>query len=217
MTTVNLTKGGRVDLEKASPGLTQLRVGISWDANSTDSGKEFDIDVSAFGLVKGGDGKMQVVSNDYFLFYGSVNRALDNGTIVQSGTAGKPCMPGLVAVHSGDNKTGSGTGDDETILVDVEKMKAIMEEMSFVVTIHDAVARKQNFGQISNATVKVYDHVTGAVLSIYNLEESSSGETALQVGSLYKNPEGHVAFKAVMQGYRAGLAEFCSGYGVQVG
>jgi tellurium resistance protein TerD len=119
-------------------------------------------------------------------------------------------------VHSGDNRTGDTSGDDETLTVDVAKVLAIADEVSFIITIHDAVARKQNFGQIDKSYVKIYNDADGSVIAQYDLAEKFTNETAIQVGSLYKNSDGNLAFKAVGQGYSVGLADFCKGYGLEV-
>lgn len=195
---VNLVKGGRIDLQKAVPNLKKVRIGISWNENKFNTGGSYDIDVSAFGLVHNAAGEAKLKSEEYFVFYNQL------------------ATPAKEIVHSGDNRTGTGSGDDETIIIDVEKAMAILDEISFVITIHDAIAKKQNFGQIQNSNVNVYNDEDGSIIATYNLEESFSNETALQLGSLYKNPEGHMAFRAVGQGFNIGLAEFVEGYGAAV-
>jgi len=192
---VNLKKGGRIDLQKEVPSLTKVRVGVAWDENKFNTGGTYDIDVSAFGLVHGKDGNAKLKNESFFVFYNNL------------------ATPGGEIVHSGDNLTGDGDGDDEVITVDVAKAMAALDEISFVITIHDAVNKKQNFGQIQRSRVNVYDDTTGNLIANYDLEEGFSNETAVQLGSLYKNADGHIAFKAVGQGFNVGLKEFVEGYG----
>lgn len=218
MASVDLKKGGRVDLQKAVPGLTKIGVGLGWKENKFSTGGEYDLDVTAFILNNDANGDPKCVQAENMVFYGSECRTLDDKTPFRDTgkypKKGKPCSAKLELIHSGDNTTGSGEGDDETLLGDVPGLLAVGDEVSFIVTIHEAVERKQNFGQISNAYVRVYDLSTGADICRYNLEEDFSTETAVQVGSLYKNSEGHLSFKAVGQGYSAGLSDFCDGYGI---
>jgi len=195
---VNLSKGGRIDLQKTVPNLKRVRVGISWNENKFNTGGAYDIDVSAFGLVHNAAGEAKLKSEEYFVFYNQL------------------ATPNKEIVHSGDNRTGTGSGDDETLTIDVAAAMSVLDEISFVITIHDAITKKQNFGQIQSARVNVYNDEDGSLIAQYNLEETFSNETALQLGSLYKNPEGHIAFKAVGQGFNVGLAEFVQGYGGQV-
>ena len=116
---------------------------------------------------------------------------------------------------TGDNRTGAGDGDDETIVIELPLMPATADEVSFVVTIHEAVERKQNFGQITKSYIKLYNEDTGEVIAQYDLEDDFSTETAVQFGSLYKK-DGAWGFKAVGQGFNVGLADFVAGYGGQV-
>lgn len=196
---VSLKKGARVDLKKEDAALTRIRVGLSWGWNRTDTGAGFDLDVSAFGLKENESGEPKKVGGDtdYFVFYGNI-RSIDGAII-----------------HSGDNRTGEGEGDDEVITVDLTKLSAAVDEISFIVTIHEAIERRQNFGQIPKAAIRLYNDETGALLAEYNLEEDFSTETAVQFGSLYKKDGVVSAFKAVGAGFNAGLNSFCSSYGIE--
>jgi len=198
---VNLTKGNRVDLKKEDPSLKRIRVGLGWGWNKTDTGAGFDLDVSAFGLANDASDEPKKVGADldYFVFYGNT-RSVD-GSII----------------HSGDNKTGEGgdpNGDDETIIVDLTRLAASVDEISFIVTIHEATERRQNFGQIPKAAIRLYNDETNTLLAEYNLEEDFSSETAIQFGSMYKKDGSVSAFKAVGAGYNAGLKLFCESYGI---
>lgn len=194
---VNLTKGGRVDLQKQVPGLKNIRVGLGWKENKFSTGGDYDLDVTAFILKHDSKGDPKCAGAESMIFYNNLKSA------------------GGEIIHSGDNRTGTGEGDDETLTVDVTKILSIADEVSFVITIDNAAAKKQNFGQIEKSYVRIYDDANSSVIAEYLLDETFSNETAVQVGSLYRNPEGHVSFKAVGQGYALGLADFCVGYGLQ--
>src|ERR1035437_5773386 len=195
---VNLEKGGRVDLEKQVPGLKRIRVGLGWKENKFSTGGDYDLDVTAFVLKHDADGNAKCASPDFMLFYNNLN--------IQEGTL----------IHSGDNQNGSAPGDDESIIVDVARAIAIADEISFIVTIHEATKRGQKFGQIDQAHITIYNEEDGKVIANYDLGEGFSNETAVQFGSLYKNPQGNMAFRAVGQGFNAGLGDFCKGYGLGV-
>jgi tellurium resistance protein TerD len=195
---VNLMKGGRVDLQKQVPGLKRIRVGLGWKENKFSTGGDYDLDVTAFILKHDKDGNPKCADDKSIIFYNNLQTA------------------GGEIKHSGDNRNGASEGDDETIHVNVEKILSIADEVSFVITIHDAAARKQNFGQIDKSYVKIYNDEDGKVIAEYPLDEKFSNETAVQVGSLYKNADGNLGFKAVGQGYNLGLADFCKGYGLDV-
>lgn len=194
---INLTKGGRINLSKEAPTMSRVRVGLSWDVNATDTGKEFDLDVTAFVLKNGADSKPKCLNENYMVFYNNL-RTSDGGV-----------------VHTGDNRTGDSDGDDESIVVDTQKLTADAEEISFIVTIHEADERRQNFGQVRNAKIKLYNDETNELVTQYDLEEDFSIETAIQFGSMYRK-DGSWNFKAVGAGYKLGLAAFCSGYGLDV-
>lgn len=185
----NLEKGGRFNLSKEAPGMTKVKACLGWDANGFDSGVDFDLDASVFGL--GANGK--IVNNEHFIFYN------------------QPATPNKSIVHSGDNRTGDADGDDEIISIDLGLLDAAVSELSFIVTIHDAESRKQNFGQVKNSYIRLVNTDTGAELARYSLEDDFSTETAVQFGSLYKK-DGQWLFKAVGAGFKKGLSDFVSVY-----
>ncbi len=189
---VSLSKGGNVNLSKEAPGLTNILIGLGWDARATD-GVDFDLD--AVGFMLKADGK--IVSDDGFIFY-------NNKT--------SPC--GSV-VHAGDNKTGAGEGDDEVIRVDLTKVPAGVERIVVAVTIHEAAARNQNFGQVSNACIRVVDDSNASEIARYDLSEDASTETAMIFGEVYRNGADW-KFKAVGQGFAGGLGPLASSYGVTI-
>lgn len=197
---INLDKGGRINLSKDAPDLTKVRLGLGWDANKFDTGAGFDLDASAFVCKPDASGNPKLVNDDYFIFYGHPTKTSPDGAVH----------------HTGDNRTGDAAGDDETITVDFSKINPEVTEISFIVTIHEAIARKQNFGQVSNSYIKLYDDATGAELAKYELEDDFSNETAVQFGSLYKK-DGHWLFKAVGAGYNKGLGDFVVAYGGNLG
>ena len=190
---VNLTKGQKVDLTKTNPGLTKIIVGLGWDVNKYDGGSDFDLDAAAF--LAGDNGK---VANDAnFVFYGNKEHA--SGSVI----------------HTGDNLTGEGDGDDEQLKVDLSKVPAEVTKIDFTVTIYDADTRHQNFGQVSNAYIRVVNEVTGEELIRYDLGEDYSIETAVIVGELYRN-NGEWKFNAIGSGFQGGLAALCNNFGVNV-
>jgi tellurium resistance protein TerD len=186
--TVNLTKGGNVSLTKQAPGLTKIRFGLGWDARSTD-GAAFDLDAAA--LVIGADGK--VLSKSHFVFFNNLK------------------SPEGAVVHSGDNRTGAGAGDDETIQIDLAVMPAAAEKVVFAVTIYEADQRRQNFGQVGNAFIRAVDAANDTEIMRFDLSEDYSTETAVIFGELYRR-EGEWKFKAVGAGYAAGLQGLVSDY-----
>ena len=189
---VSLSKGGNVSLTKEAPGLTHIDVGLGWDVN-TFTGGEFDLDASAL-LVKA-DGK--VVSDQHFVFYG--NLASPDGSVT----------------HTGDNLTGDGDGDDEVIKVSLVTVPAEVEKVVFSVSIYDAENRKQNFGGVRNAYIRVVNTDTNAELARYDLTEDASTETAMVFGELYRNGADW-KFRAVGQGYASGLKGIAQDFGVSV-
>lgn len=186
---INLSKGGRVNLSKEAPGLKNAGIGLGWDVNATDTGSGFDLDASVFML--GTNGK--IPNDKYFVFY--------NNTQSPDGSA----------KHIGDSRTGEGAGDDETIKIDLSKVDASIQEIVFVVTIHEADSRKQNFGQVRNSFIRIYDLSTEKEITKYELEEDFSTETAIEFGKLYKK-DGEWRFQAVGNGYKAGLQKFVDQY-----
>lgn len=190
---VSLTKGQKVDLTKGNPGLSKLLVGLGWDVNKYDGGSAFDLDAAAFLLT--GSGK--VSSDADFVFYGNLKHA--SGGVE----------------HLGDNLTGEGEGDDEQIKVNLSAVPASVEKIDFTVTIYEAEERRQNFGQVSNAFIRVVDEATGTELIRYDLGEDFSIETAVVVGELYRH-NGEWKFNAVGSGFQGGLEALCKNYGVNV-
>lgn len=191
--TINLEKGARINLSKEAPGLIKVRAGLGWDANTFDTGGDFDLDVSLFALAPDAGGNPKLLDDKYFVFYNNKN------------------TPDGAVAHLGDARKGEVSGDDETLTIDLSKLNPRVEELSIIVTIHDAATRRQNFGQVRNSYIKLYDDATGAVLAKYALEDDFSTETAVQFGSLFKK-EGQWLFKAVGAGYKKGLNDFVSAY-----
>jgi len=190
---VNLSKGQKVSLTKGNPGLSKIVVGLGWDTNKYDGGSDFDLDAAAFLL--GGNGKVNQDSD--FIFYGNLKHS--SGAVE----------------HMGDNLTGDGDGDDEQIKIDLSAVPANVEKIGFTVTIYDSDVRKQNFGQVSNAYIRIFDEVSNTELIRYDLGEDFSIETAVVVGELYRN-NGEWKFNAIGSGFQGGLHALCLNYGVNV-
>jgi tellurium resistance protein TerD len=191
---ISLSKGQKVDLTKTNPGLSKVIVGLGWDTNKYDGGKDFDLDTSVFLL--GDNGK--VGSDSDFIFYN--NTTGGNGSVV----------------HNGDNRTGAGDGDDEQTNVDLNHVPASVQRITFAITIHEAESRNQNFGQVSNAYVRILNGDTNQELIRYDLGEDFSIETALVVGELYRH-NGEWKFSAIGSGFQGGLAALATNFGLQVG
>lgn len=191
---VNLKKGQKVSLTKNNPGLSKVVVGLGWDVNQFDTGGDFDLDASAFLLTESG----KVEGQEGFVFYGNLSH------------------PSGAVVHQGDNLTGVGDGDDEQIRIDLSKIPANITKVAFAVTIYESEERRQNFGQVSNAFIRIYDETTGQEILRYDLGEDFSIETAAIFGELYKHA-GEWKFNAIGSGYQGGLAAICQSYGVEVG
>ncbi len=189
---VSLTKGGNVSLEKVAPGMTKMVVGLGWDTRATD-GVDFDLDASVFML--GEDGK--VVDEKSFIFYNNLRS-----------TCGS-------VLHTGDNLTGEGDGDDESIKIDLSLVPAKVTKIAVSVTIHDAGNRSQNFGQVSNAFVRILDEATGTEAVRYDLSEDYSVETAMNFGEIYRH-NGEWKFKAIGQGFSGGLKPMAQEFGVSI-
>ncbi|WZL72909.1 TerD family protein [Clostridiaceae bacterium 35-E11] len=190
---ISLTKGQKIDLTKTNPGLKKVIIGLGWDTNKYSGGYDFDLDASAF--LAGENGK---VNNDKdFIFYNNLQGG--NGSVI----------------HTGDNRTGEGEGDDEQIKVDFSKVPANVHKIAITVTIHEALQRGQNFGQVSNAFVRVVNEETSQEVLRYDLGEDFSVETALVVCELYRH-NGEWKFSAVGSGFEGGLAALCRNYGLQV-
>ncbi|MFJ7998194.1 TerD family protein [Streptomyces sp. NPDC096310] len=189
---VSLAKGGNVSLSKEAPGLTAVLVALGWDVRTT-TGADHDLDASA--LLCDGSGK--VVSDQHFVFYNNLK------------------SPDGSVEHTGDNLTGEGDGDDETVKVDLSAVPASISKIVFPVSIHDAESRGQSFGQVRNAYIRVVNQAGGAELARYDLSEDASTETAMVFGELYRNGA-EWKFRAIGQGYASGLAGIASDYGVNV-
>ncbi|WP_110039868.1 TerD family protein [Nocardia neocaledoniensis] len=189
---VSLAKGGNVSLSKQAPNLTAVAVGLGWDVRST-TGTDFDLDASA--LITGPTQK--VLSDGHFVFYNNLR------------------SPEGSVEHTGDNLTGEGEGDDEVINVDLAATPPTITNIFFPVSIHDAQARSQSFGQVRNAYIRVVDRATGAELARYDLTEDASSETAMVFGELYRSGS-EWKFRAIGQGYASGLAGIARDYGVNI-
>ena len=190
---ISLKKGQKVSLSKENPGLTKVLVGLGWDVNAFDSGYNFDLDASAF--MVGSNGKCPTEKE--FIFYSNLEH------------------PSESVKHMGDNLTGEGDGDDEQIKVDLSLVPANIQRVAFTVTIYDADVRRQNFGQVNNAFIRIVDESNGQEILRYDLGEDFSIETAAIFGELYKH-NGEWKFNAIGSGYQGGLAALCANYGVEV-
>ena len=190
---VSLKKGQKVSLTKDKPGLTRVVVGLGWDMNSYDTGGDFDLDAAAFLLGDNG----RVTGSGDFVFYGNLKHS--SGGVE----------------HLGDNLTGAGDGDDEQIKVDLSRLPASISRITFTATIYEAEERRQNFGMVNNAFIRICNENTGEELLRYDLGEDFSIETAVVFGELYKN-NGEWKFNAIGSGYQGGLAALCANYGVDV-
>lgn len=188
---VNLTKGQKVSLTKNNPGLKKLVVGLGWDVNSFDTGGDFDLDAAAFLLTDNG----KVSRQEDFVFFGNLKD------------------PSGSVEHLGDNLTGAGDGDDEQIKISLATVPANISRVVFTVTIYDAETRRQNFGQVNNAFIRIYNEESGEEMLRYDLGEDFSIETAAVFGELYKN-NGEWKFNAIGSGYQGGLAALCANYGI---
>jgi tellurium resistance protein TerD len=189
---VSLQKGQNVSLSKEAPGLKKVIFGLGWDVRKTDGG-DFDLDASAF--VLGEDGK--VLSDSHFIFYNNLKD------------------PSGAIVHTGDNLTGEGEGDDEQINIDLGTLTPNVAKVAFVVTIHEADARKQNFGQVTNAFIRAVNADGEAEIARYDLSEDASIETAMIFGELYRHGSDW-KFKAIGQGYAGGLGAVAKDFGVHI-
>lgn len=190
---ISLNKGGNLSLSKTDPNLVRILIGLGWDERATD-GASFDLDASAFLLTSTG----RVRGDHDFIFYNQLKS-----------------QDGAVE-HTGDNRSGQGDGDDESILVDLSRVAYDIEKIAITVTIHDAQARHQNFGQIANAFIRIVNQDTGVEVVRFDLGEDYSTETAMVFGEVYRH-NGEWKFRAVGQGYAGGLAAMCQQYGIQIG
>ena len=182
--TVTLTKGQRVSLEKVAPGLSEVFVGLGWDVKATDTGHDFDLDSSVFLLNANG----KLISESHFIFYNNLTSP-DSDKSIQ---------------HMGDNLTGAGEGDDEAIKIDLKKVPSDIQTIVIAVTIHEAEARRQSFGQVQNAFVRVVNSQTKEEIVRYDLAEDYSTETAMIMAELYLK-DGEWRINAIGSGYQGGL------------
>ena len=188
---VRLSKGQKVDLTKTNPGLQVVMAGLGWDVSHNQS--QYDLDASAF--LTGASGKVQ--SDSDFVFYN--NPSGGNGSIL----------------YSSDNRTGAGTGDDEQIRIELNKVPQHIHRIAFTITIHDAQMKGQNFGQVSNAYVRIFNAMTNEELLRFDLGRDFTVETAIVAAELYRH-NGEWKFNAIASGFQGGLAALCRNFGVSV-
>ncbi|MBW4533248.1 MAG: TerD family protein [Pleurocapsa minor HA4230-MV1] len=189
--TINLSKGERISLEKVAPGLVEIFIGLGWDINVTDTGGDFDIDASIFLL----DSKDKLISDQHFIFYNNP----------------KSPDPAQSIQQRGDNRTGAGEGDDEIVDVNLKTIPPEVVKMALTVTIHEAEKRHQNFGQVSNAFVRIVNCQNEQEIIRYDLTEDFSVETALIMAELYRK-DGEWRMNAVGAGYEGGLQALVERY-----
>ena len=189
---ISLTKGGNVNLSKEAPSLTKMSVGLGWNPRATD-GQAFDLDAIAFLVNDAG----KVRQDQDFIFFNNLKSS--DGAVE----------------HTGDNRTGEGDGDDETINVDLTKIAADVNKVVFCAVIYEGQARNQNFGQVSDAYIRIVNATGGSEVARYDLSEDSSTETAMIFGELYKH-NNEWKFRAVGQGFAGGLGPLAASYGVAV-
>ena len=189
---VSLKKGGNVSLTKEAPTMKTAIAGLGWDMRVTD-GSAFDLDASVF--MVGADEK--VISDASFIFFN--NKTSTCGSVV----------------HQGDNRTGEGAGDDETVALHFDKIPAEVQKLVFAVTIHEAEERKQNFGMVSNGYIRIVNADNNTEIARFDLSEDASTETAMNFGELYRH-NAEWKFKAVGQGFAGGLSALAKQYGVNV-
>jgi tellurium resistance protein TerD len=190
---IQLSKGQRIDLTKSNPDLTRAIIGLGWDTNKYSGGEAFDLDASAF--LTGSDGRC--TEDLDFVFYNNLEH------------------PSKSVIHSGDNRTGEGDGDDEQLIVDFSKIPSTIDKIAITVTIHDAERRNQNFGQVSNAFVRLESADTNEELLRFDLGEDFSIETAVVFCELYRHGQDW-KFSAVGSGFSGGLSALCKNFGLEV-
>ena len=190
---ITLSKGQKVSLTKGNPGLKHIVVGLGWDTNKYDGGFDFDLDSAAFLL----DENDKVNADTDFVFYNNLKHS--SGAVE----------------HLGDNLTGEGDGDDEQVKVDLSLVPQNISKIAFTVTIHEALERRQNFGQVSNSYVRVIDEDTNQELLNYELGEDFSIETAIVVCEIYRH-NGEWKFNALGSGFEGGLEALCKNFGVNI-
>ena len=190
---ITLAKGQKVDLTKKNPGLKNILIGLGWDTNKYDGGFDFDLDTAAF-LVGSND---KVTNDGDFIFYNNLKHT--SGSVE----------------HLGDNRTGDGEGDDEQILVNLSSVPQNINKIAFTVTIHEALERRQNFGQVNNSYIRVLNKDTNEELLKYELGEDFSIETAVVVAEIYR-PNGEWKFNALGSGFEGGLEALCRNFGINI-
>lgn len=193
MSSLTLSKGGNLSLTKADPGLRKALIGLGWDPRTT-SGQAFDLDASA--LLIGENGKVR--SQADFIFYNQLAAA--DGSVT----------------HLGDNRTGDGDGDDEQILIDLELVAADVSRIVIAVSIDEAEARGQNFGQVRDAFCRVVNQETDTEIVRYDLSEDAASETSMIFSELYRHG-GEWKFRAIGQGYATGLYGIVTDFGISLG
>lgn len=188
---ISLQKGANISLSKEAPGLVKARVGLGWDPRAT-SGESFDLDAAA--VLVGKDGKARGIQD--FIFYNNLS------------------SPDGSVVHQGDNLTGEGDGDDEQIVVDLSAVEEVVDRIVFTVSIYEADARKQTFGQVRAAYIRLVDDASGNEIVKYDLSEDASTDTAVNFAEIYRGPDGSWKFKAIGQGYNTGLSGVVADFGL---
>lgn len=189
---ISLQKGGNVNLSKTDPNLKQVLLGLGWDARSSD-GVDFDLDASIFMVTESG----RVRADSDFIFYGQLRSSCGS------------------LEHTGDNRTGDGDGDDEALKIKLDQVPAAITRLVVAVTIHDAQARKQNFGMVHDAFIRLVNIETNIEIARFDLSEDYSTETAMVFGEIYRYGS-EWKFKAVGQGYAGGLRALAIQHGVDV-
>ena len=190
---VSLSKGGNVSLSKEAPGLTRIVIGLGWDTRTSD-GADFDLDSSVFLVTAEG----KVRNDSDFIFYNNLKSS--DGSVE----------------HSGDNRTGEGGGDDESVKVNLAGVPGDLQKLVVAVSIHDAQARNQSFGQVDNAFIRVVNSDSNAEIVRYDLSEDASTETAMIFGEVYRHGA-EWKFRAVGQGFAGGLGPLARNLGVNIG
>lgn len=186
----NLEKGQNINLEKVAPGLNKVVVGLGWDTKRFDGGDDFDLDVSVFMQDEAG-----ITKEENFIYYN--NKQSENGSVI----------------HTGDNLTGAGDGDDEQIKIDLSAVPKEIKKMVFAITIHKAKEREQKFGYVENAYVRVIDEQNNKELVRYDLNEDYDLEISVVVAELYKHND-QWKFKAIGNGFQGDLGALCEVYKV---
>lgn len=191
--TISLQKGQRTDLTKTNAGLKSVIVGLGWDPYEYSGSQAFDLDTAAFLVSENG----KVRDDSDFIFYN--NKKHPSGSVI----------------HMGDNTTGDGEGDDEQIIVDIDKIPSDITKIIFTASIHEAALRKQNFGQVSNSFIRFLNQSDNCEIMRYDLTEDFSIETAVIFGELYRH-NAEWKFTAVGQGIHDGLEGLCKQFGINI-